>query len=444
MIYLFIGDIMYDAKTYDVSKDLEVNKIIDTNELSSYSVVTYYSLIKQFTQSIGKSYADIVHEVKELQRDKIVGNEIIRYNPNDSLINDYIHQYISYLKGRNNKRSTINLKVRQMLVILKKSNIEVPKIAVKKEATQKKVQLITTNDIRFVLDNCNIHHQALITFMASTGVRRHDAIHTFKIEDFIEACSDYTDAVFLDDFLDEAKDNMVPYFEFIPHKTKKTGLPCKVCCSNESANLIIRSLKLRLKSIEKHNKTYNDNLKLDEESPLFTSKKRSYVGKFNDRSISDIFLNKNKLLKAHKEKLLDNDLKNHKISKKEWRVKKENIPAFHPHALRYRFISTLRAYTTNRDISLLMEGHASSIATDKFYVGESEELFNKESIKKSYSQVMPYLTFFQNIDPVTYIKEKEENNILQEKIDTLERKINEVEEMKKYLRENSVLNNFDE
>lgn len=431
---------MYNSKTYNVDEDLEVIKIIDKDELSPYSVSTYYSVIKQFSNCIGKSYYDIVQEIKELQRDKIVGNDIIRYNPNDSLINDYIHQFIHYLIGRNNKKSTINLKTKQILLILKKSNIEVPKVQLKTEAKQTKVQLITTEDIRFVLKNSSTHHKALITFMASTGIRRYDVINAFKIEDFIEGCSDYTNAVFLEDFLEDAHENMIPYFEFVPNKTKKTGLPCKVCCSSEASNWIIRSLKARLKSIERHNKEQHDNLVLDEECPLFSSKKRNYIGKLNESSVSALFFKKNKLLKEHKEKELDNLLKEHEITKKEWKLRKESIPKFHPHSLRHRFISTIRAYTTNRDISLLMEGHASSINTDKFYVGESDELFNKDSIKDTYINVMPYLTFFQEVDPLYYIKERQETEKLKTKVNYLEEKVSEIDEMKKYFNQNSVLN----
>ena len=387
---------MYNPKTYKVDEDLEVIKIVDVKELSPYSVTTYHSTIKQFCNCIGKTYYDIVHEIKELQNDKIIDNKIIRYNPNDSLINDYIRKYMVYLTNRGNKKSTINLKTKHILQLLRKSNIETPKINFKSEAKQSKVRLITTDDIRYILKNSSIHHKAMITFMASTGVRRYDVINTFKIEDFIEACSDYTDAIFLDDFLEEAPQNMIPYFEFIPNKTKKTGLPCKVCCTAEASNLIIQSLKARQKSIDKHNKVQKDNLVLDEECPLFSSKKRNYIGKLEDNSLSVMFYKKNKLLKENKEKYLDFQLRHHEISKKEYKLKKECIPKFHPHSLRHRFISTIRAYTTNRDISLLMEGHASSINTDKFYVGESEELFNKDTIKKTYLEVMPYLTFFQD------------------------------------------------
>ena len=156
---------------------------------------------------------------------------------------------------------------------------------------------------------------------------------------------------------------------------------------------MIESLKLRQKSIERHNKIYNDNLKLTEESPLFASKKRSYLGKYDDASVSGIFHTKNKLLKEYKVNKLKEQLQNNQITKQEYKIKIDKLPKFHPHSLRHRFISTLRAYTTNRDISLIMEGHASSIATDKFYVGESEELFNKDIIKETYLKVMPYLTF---------------------------------------------------
>ena len=425
---------MYNPKTYKIEEDIEVQKI------SVYSIATYHSLLKQFTKCIGKPYSEIVREVKSLEGDKIDGNRIIRYNPNDSLINDYILKYKNYLIQIGNKTSTINLKLKQLLTLLKKSNVEVPKVYFKKEPTQSKVKLLTTDDIRFVLQNSSIHHQALITFMASMGGRRFDIVNYFEIWDYMMGCSDYVQADSLEEFLEKAPQNMIPYFEFIPNKTKKTGLPCKVCCSAEASNLILQSLKLRQKSVERHNKDNNDNLILDENCPLFSSKKRNYIGKFDERSISGMFFEKNKLLKKHKETLLDNQLKNHEINKQEWKLKRESIPRFHPHSLRHRFISTIRAYTTNRDISLLMEGHASSINTDKFYVGESEELFNKEIIKKTYLQVMPYLTFFQKINPVSYIKEKEETNELKLKISSLEEKISEFEKMEQFLKENSVLN----
>ena len=433
---------MYNPKTYKVNEDLEVIKIIDVNELSPYTVATYHSVLKQFSNCIGKSYSDIVNEIKPMQNSKIIGNTIVEYNPNDSLINEYIQKYIDYLTKKGNKRTTINLKTKQIIHLLNESNIKTPKINFKVEGNQTKVKLITTDDIRFLLEPSTIHHKALIGFMASTGARRYDVINTFKIEDYIEACSDYTNEIFLEDFLEKAPSNMIPYFEFIPNKTKRTGLPCKVCCTPETSNWINASLKSRLKSIEKHNKEKHDNLKLTEESPLFASKKRNYIGKLEDSSISTMFYTKNKILRAYKEKELDNKLKNHEISKKEWKIKKECIPKFHPHGLRHRFISTIRAYTTNRDISLLMEGHASSINTDKFYVGESEELFNKETIKKTYMEVIPYLTFFYNVNPITYIKKEEKSVKLQNKINSLEQKINELEEMKKYLEKNSVLNNI--
>lgn len=425
-------------ETYKIEKDIEVIKIIDKDELSPYTVTTYLSVLKQFCKCVGKKYSEIINEIKNLQRDEIVGNQIIKYNPNDSLINTYIHKYINYLTNLNYKTSTVNLRTKQILTLLKKSNIETPDIKFKNEAKQKKIQLITSDDIRFVLNNSSVYHQALITFMASNGIRRYD-VANFTIDDFIDACSDYTDAVFLDDFLEEAPQNMIPYFEFIPNKTKRTGLPCKVCCSAEASNLILQSLKLRKKSVERHNKIHGTDLRLDEECALFSGKRRNYIGKLEPESITVMFHHKNKLLKQHKEKELENLFKNHKISRKEWKQRKESIPKFHPHSLRHRFISTVRAYTTNRDISLLMEGHASSISTDKFYIGESDELFNKESIKKTYLQIMPYLTFFQNVDPVAYLEKKNEVDKLQNKINDLEEKIEKFEKMNQYFNERGIL-----
>lgn len=432
---------MYNSKQYNVSQDKEFIKIINKNKLSVYTIATYQSTIKQFCDCIEKTYSDFVEEIKNTEGDDIdfENKKVYRYNPNNSLINDYVNQYMDFLKQKNNKQSTINNKIKQLLGLFKKSTLEVPVLNFTKEDTQKKKQLVTTDDIRYVLDNSNIHHQALISFIASTGIRRYDVVNYFKIEDFIEACSDFTDAVFLDDFLKEAPQDMIPYFEFIPHKTRKTGLPCKVCCSSETSNLILQSLKARVKSIEKHNRIHNDDLVLTEEDALFGSKRQNYIGKLNEVSVSVLFSQKDKLLKNHKKQILDNKLKNKEISRKEYKSCLENMPKFHPHALRYRFITTIRAYTSNRDISLLMEGHASSIATDKFYVGESDELFNKDAIQKTYRKIMPYLTINQRVDPVEYEFNKKENIQLKNKLDSLENKMNKFEEINDYLKMNNVL-----
>ena len=51
---------------------------MDKNELSKYSIATYLSVLKQFTKCIGKPYYEIIQEIKQLQMDKIVENNIIR------------------------------------------------------------------------------------------------------------------------------------------------------------------------------------------------------------------------------------------------------------------------------------------------------------------------------------------------------------------------------
>ena len=76
-----------------------------------------------------------------------------------------------------------------------------------------------------------------------------------------------------------------------------------------------------------------------------------------------------------------------------------------------------------------MEGHASSINTDKYYVGESEELFNKDSIKRTYLEVMPYLTFFESSNNVLSSNPNEEMEKLKKELDSLKMKLKEFEEM---------------
>lgn len=429
--------------------DLEFDKVIKASDLSQESIRVYTNTIKQFSEIINKPYSVFVDEIKKTQKNKInfETGEIDEYNPNDSKINEYITNYLTYLQTvKGNKQSTINNKLTTLFSIFRKSGLKTPKIVLKKEGSQKRVPLLTKKDISFVLQNSNIYHQAIITFMASTSFRRFDVCN-FKISDFIEATSEYHDEIFLEDFLKKAPQNMIGVWDFIPHKTKKTQLPCKNCNSAESSNLILESLKARINSINVHNKRYGTDLELTEDDSLFGSKINNYVDGIKPQSLSVVFQRKNSIFQKYKKEELKNKLINKEITKSEYNKRINNLPVFKPHALRHFCISTIRLHTSNISLSLLMEGHASSISTDKFYIGESDELFDKQTIKEEYIRIMPYLTFQQKIDPVEYsrlLQQKEENENLKKKIDSIESKFDEFEKMKIYLRNNSVLNDIKE
>ena len=112
----------------------------------------------------------------------------------------------------------------------------------------------------------------------------------------------------------------------------------------------------------------------------------------------------------------DNKLSHHQFQKL-----MNNRPHFHAHALRSFFISTIRAYCSNRDVALTMEAHTSDIQTDENYLGESSELFNKEMIIGHYLGMINHLTFNVEIDPEQLEKLSLENQKLEREIAEVKR-----------------------
>ena len=245
--------------------------------------------------------------------------------------------------------------------------------------------------------------------------------------DYLEATYNYHETLDLDEFMETYHNNMVGYWEFTPHKTIKSGLVCKTCNSGESSNYIIESLKARLIAIEKYNKLHDTDIKLTVDDALFSNKNQHYIGHITENGLSNVIGEKNRIFKEYKIRTIKEDLNNKKITMPEYKKLKNNLPIFKLHNLRHYFISTLRRHGINRDVSLIMEAHTSDIATDKYYIGESEELFNEEYIRETYSKVEKYLTFNYNLS-VFETQLKKDN----------EKLLNEYEAIKK---ENLLLNN---
>lgn len=342
------------------------------------------------------SFDDLITTILETQHHIIKDGKIIEYDPQHSILKKYYDNYISECRNKNNKDSSIQTRINIINSILKQHGLKTPKIKFNINS-QKKTHLLTSDDINYIINNhCNIHQKAIITFMASTGIRRADTLN-FKIIDFLKATYKYHHTLNLDEFITKCDNNMVGYWEFTPQKTKKTDLICKVCNSGESSNYIIESLKQRLISIEDYNKKHDDKLELTIDDALFSNKYHHYKGHIQPAGFTNVISKKNKSFKQYKEKTIKEDLETNKISIHEYDKLMENIPVFKLHNLRHYFISILRQHTNNRDIALIMEAHTSDIKTDRFYIGESEEVFNEEVIRDTYKNVEKYLTFNSNI-----------------------------------------------
>ena len=385
---------------------------LNNMNLSEYSYKNYYYHMTKFLECNNITFKDLITTITEQQHHIIKDNKIIEYDPQNSLLKSYYDKYINESRIKGNKETTIQTKIRSINTVLNHCNIKTPTIKFNIHNTQQKTPLLTNKDIAYIINNhCNIHHKSLISFMASSGIRRYDT-QQFKIIDFLKATYRYHKTLNLDEFLNNPKYNMVGYWEFTPHKTKKNGLICKTCNSGESSNYIIESLKDRKIAIDNYNKRNNTNIILSPNMPLFSSKTSCYTEPLKLKSITKIMERKNKLFQEYKINSLSRDLETDKITINQYDKYINNLPIFKVHNLRHYFISVLRHYTVNRDIALIMEAHTSNIKTDKYYIGESNELFNEETIRETYNAIEKYLTFNNNISTSETDQMKKENEKL--------------------------------
>lgn len=411
---------------YDVKNDKEFRKTILFSDIAEKSKETYRKTVEIFCKTNQKPYHEIINEIKEEQHDKIIeGNIIVRYNPNDGIVNEYITQFLDYFRQKGNKQSSLTVREQHIRTILRKSNIDLPDPQIKSKKTHKRKKVLSRSDIQYVIKKSNIHHKALISFTASTGFRINDLVR-FTIEDFMEATRDYHNFFEVDEFIENAPYDMIGFWVITPQKTKNIDLECRVCNTPESSNYILDSLTERKDFLEERG------MSLDFDDALFSSRKGNYKKHYSYGSMSPLFTRKNKVLFKHKKKLLTEDYKKQKISRKEYNEQLNDMPRFHAHALRHFFTTTLRAYTTNRDVSLIMEGHTSPYEMDKHYVGENDEMFSDDVIKDTYFDVIDYLTFSNNLDVDRYLElkqvEKEFNKNVK-KTEELENKYNELNDL---------------
>ncbi|MDO5832571.1 MAG: hypothetical protein Q4Q14_06995, partial [Methanobrevibacter sp.] len=320
-------NINYAKNKNIVYHDELLKNTLDNLDLSEVTLKNYKHNIINYLECIGLSFTDLINTIREQQHHKIENNMIIEYDPQYSLLKSYHDKFINDCRSKGNKEGSIKTKINTINSLLKSNGIKTPKIKFNIKNTQETEPLLTNDDIRYVINNhCNIHQKALITFIASTGIRRTDTLQ-FKIKDFLKATYNYHECLNIDDFMDNYKNDMVGYWEFKPQKTEKTGLICKVCNSGESSNYIIESLKERLIAIDKYNFKNNKSLKLDNESALFSNKHNHYIGHITGEGMSETILSKNKLFQPYKKKLINDNFNNGLIGINEYEKQLNNVPS---------------------------------------------------------------------------------------------------------------------
>ena len=423
-------------KNYNFKKDPYVKDYFYENkDLRIDTVKSYENSLKQLSEANKETIKNIIDNCLKQQKSRIDEDMgITEFNPNhpDSLIKQYINNFREYCIEKGNMNTSINDKTDNIIVFFNHFKVKLPKIK-KLENDRKKWNKLSKEDVRYILKDCNIIEQGLITFTLSTGLRRWD-LSELTIGDFMEATQKmgYHNFVEIDDFIDNAPDDMIGFWDLIPHKESKNKIPCKTFNSPESSNLIMQNLR-RIKNeyMPKKSKKEKTEIKLEKGDALFGSSKKCYKGTLTKESMTNAIRAKNPRFKEWKIKQIDENIKNKKISKEDREKEIEKIPEVNPHALRKFFTNAVDTYGgLSLRANLVMEGHSSKVPTDTHYLQKQ-----KEELFLGYKRILPHLTIMEDIEVRLLTNEEGEelNNkvtLLEGEKKSLEKKIETLEKEK--------------
>lgn len=227
---------------YNPKEDLYFKKFLMNKKLSEDSIKTYAVSAKVWYNATSKTIEETYKEIKSLQKDQIIDNYIIRYNPNDSLFKDYFDIFHSHLINTGKSDNTIKFYLKVIRLIFKELELQLPKNP-KIKVRKKKNIVLAKEDVKYILSISDIHYNSLYCFLASTGIRISDAAN-FTINDWLKATYDYHNCDNFEEFLEKSHDEMLGYWEFYPRKTvNSSNFLCKVCNSYESNEYIMQSMK---------------------------------------------------------------------------------------------------------------------------------------------------------------------------------------------------------
>lgn len=455
-------------KDYTITEDILFTNFLRSKPNISEATKTHYraALIK-FYKAVNTPLNVVINNCKSQQdriTEKIIangtdedGNQIIEkqlisfdVNSPESYINIYINTFINYCKETNIKTNSINNYLTQVLAVFTFYGIRLPDIE-KFDRKTPKWTLLSKEDFKFIINDCSLMYKGLIKFLMSTGMRLSDAL-SLSIGDYMEATSESHNYINVEEFIDNAPADMMGYWKFNPSKTKRFNIECQTFNDPESNNLILQHLrKLKDEYYPTKNKEKGLDLKPSKDDALFGSQKAYFKRKLTQDSVSDTFYKKNRKLRKHHINLIDERIQNKTLSIEDREKEINKIPKFHAHSCRKFFSSMIAKNCGNLRICAIMEGHTSPLKTDDSYIK-----INVDEIKEAYMAAIPDLSL-ENVDVKLYtsdvrreteakihslentVKEKEaEVQIMKDRMDTIEKKISEMDSR------NNILNKISE
>ena len=345
-----------------ISNDIKLKQMFLRKNLSESREHHYIKTLTEMYEITGKTPSELIVEAKEEEQPYLVNNVPRIRDIDDRKITSYLYNYYESLLKKNIIDSTINYKLSCLRAFYREYNITLPR-PIEINIPPKIIRegdIPNLENIRLAVDNTSVRNKAILLLMASSGVRSSD-MRNFKISDFTNATIDYHNGDSIEDLLDGKYKNVIPCWDFVPIKTKKTNNICMTFNTPEATEYIINYLKTR------------DNIK--ENEPLFLSQYK-------------------KALTQHGVIWLFSEINDRWFYRND-----EGKRFFHAHALRKFFISTVKHYTSDYKKSKVLSGHA----VTRLEIAYEE--IRKSVMKEFYCQLIPHLSI--NKTKINDIKSKE-------------------------------------
>lgn len=397
--------------------------------------ITLTQLITECKTQQNKIIEKITH-IETKDHEEIVEKTVIRFDVNgpDSKIKQYLDTFITTCKNNENKNTTINSYISLIKIFLNYYDIETPNWKPLPDDTEK-WHLLSKEDFNYIISDSTLMHKGLIEFLLSSGMRIHDAT-SLTIRDFMEATKEYHNFVDVEEFIDNAPEDMIGSWYFHPHKTQKYNIECQTFNSPESSNSILQNLrKLKNEYYPEKNKRDNLNLKISKDQALFGSRNTNYKECIRAKAMADTFWKKNNKLKEHHISKIKQKIEEGKLSAEDYEKEVSKIPKFHAHGCRKYFETMIARNCGNLRICTLLEGHVSPIKTDSSYIKH-----DIEEVKEAYMTALDDLSLEKTETKVytSEVRREMENKIStlenelaskKEEISTMETRVGDIEEI---------------
>ena len=116
-----------NMKTQDIEKTETWKKYSKKKNITQTTLNTYLFSLLQFCKANNKNLDSMVHEILEMQMPYIDDEgRIHEYNPEYSLLDDYLNQTVTYLKSKGNSNHSTYSHLVRIRAVLASLNIKLP------------------------------------------------------------------------------------------------------------------------------------------------------------------------------------------------------------------------------------------------------------------------------------------------------------------------------